>query len=98
MLETSTVGIPCDTGTLDQPAILDVERVVPGTDLDLAVCIRLTNDAVVYGFDDFFLRMRPVFHERAAHARHWRILVGLAPAGAGRLQVVLLRTDLVVQV
>ncbi len=48
--------------------------------------------------DDFFLGVRPVFHERAAHARHRRILVGLAPARAGRLQLVLLRADLVVQV
>ena len=42
--------------------------------------------------------MRTVFHERAAHAWHRRVLIRLAATRTGRFKVVLLRADLIVQV
>ena len=53
---------------------------------------------MVDGGDDLVFRVWTILHERAAHARHRRILVGLATAGPGWLEPVLFRADLVMQI
>jgi hypothetical protein len=126
IVETSTVGIPCDTGTccpflpqvqprdsfqrfravannvyildrrrdltaFNEPAVLHVERKVPGANLHLSVGVGFSNDAVINRRDDLVFCVRSVFHERTGHTRHWRVLVGLATPGSGCTDFVLTR-------
>src|SRR5690606_40518945 len=82
----------------DEPAVLDVERVVARPDAHLAVRVGLGDDAAIDRGDDLLLRVRPVLHEGAGHARHRREAIRLPPPGTGGLHAVLAGPDRGVQV